>query len=44
MIRKVGKKFVLYSKDGSKRLGSYKTRAGANKRERQVNFMKRRRK
>ena len=44
MIRKVGKKFVLFSKDGSKRLGTYPTRAGANRRERQVNYMKRRRK
>ncbi len=42
MIRKVGGKYVLYSKKG-KRLGSYKTRAKALERERQVNYFKHKR-
>jgi len=45
MIRKVGDKYVLYSKKKGKggkrkRLGSYATRAGAQKREQQVNYFK----
>src|SRR5262245_34919662 len=41
MIRKTAKGYVLYSKDGSKKLGGpYRTRAGALKRERQVQFFK----
>ena len=36
MIRKSGKKYILYSKDGSRKLGTYSSRAGAEKRERQV--------
>lgn len=41
MIRKTKKGYVLFSKDGKKRLGGpYKTRAAAVKRERQVQFFK----
>ena len=46
MIRKVGGKYVVYSekkgKDGKrKRLGTYSSRAGAQKRLRQVEYFKR---
>ncbi|HEV8308842.1 MAG TPA: hypothetical protein VGW35_14365 [Methylomirabilota bacterium] len=41
MIKKTAKGYVLYSKDGSKKLGGpYKTRDAALKRERQVQFFK----
>ena len=41
MIRKTPKGYVLKSKDGSKNLGGpYKTRAQAEKREREVNYFK----
>lgn len=42
MIRKTRGKdeWTLYSKDGSKKLGTYKTKAGAVKREQQVNYFK----
>lgn len=44
MIRKLGpRKFRLYSHKG-KNLGTYASRAGAVKRERQVNYFKHRRK
>ena len=37
MIRKVGeKKFVLFSRDGSKRLGEFRSRKAAEERERQI--------
>jgi hypothetical protein len=39
VIRKVGDKFRLYSKKG-KNLGTYDSRAGAEKREKQVNYFK----
>ncbi|MGH7268463.1 MAG: hypothetical protein ACREMB_26900 [Candidatus Rokuibacteriota bacterium] len=42
MIKKTAKGYVLYSKDGSRKLGGpYTTRAEAVKRERQVQFFKR---
>ena len=42
MIRKMAKGYVLYSKDGSRKLGGpYRTREEALKRERQVQFFKR---
>ena len=45
MIRKTAKGYVLYSKDGSRRLGGpYRTREEALKRERQVQFFKHARK
>jgi hypothetical protein len=41
MIKKTAKGYVLYSKDGSRKLaGSYRTREEALKRERQVQFFK----
>lgn len=40
MIRKTGKKYKLMSKDGKKSLGSYPTKAAAQKREKQVNYFK----
>jgi len=41
MIRKTAKGYVLYTKDGSRRLGGpYRTREAAVKRERQVQFFK----
>lgn len=37
MIRKVAeKKFVLFSRDGSKRLGEFRSRKAAEDRERQI--------
>jgi hypothetical protein len=39
-IRKVKGGYRLYSKDGKKNLGTYPTRAGAVKRERQVQYFK----
>lgn len=44
MIRKIGNKFVLFSKDGKKRLGTFNTRADAEKREREIMFFKNKRK
>jgi len=40
MIRKQGDKWVLYSKDGSKKLGVFKTKDAALKRERQISYFK----
>jgi len=40
MIKKEGDKYVLYSKDGSKKLGESKSKKGINKRERQVQYFK----
>lgn len=41
MIRKIGpRKWRLYSKDGTRNLGTYSSRAGALKRERQVQYFK----
>jgi hypothetical protein len=36
MIRKEGRQFVLFSKDGNRRLGTFKTRAEAEARERKI--------
>ena len=36
MIRKEGREFVLFSKDGSRRLGTFKTRAEAEAREKKI--------
>tara|TARA_R100001530_G_scaffold71211_2_gene50417 strand:+ start:1877 stop:2023 length:147 start_codon:yes stop_codon:yes gene_type:complete len=36
MIRKQGNKYILYSKTGNRRLGTFRTRAAATRRERQV--------
>lgn len=41
MIKKENSQYVLYTKDGSKRLGGpYKTRAEAVEREKQVQYYK----
>jgi hypothetical protein len=40
MIKKQGKKYTLYSKDGSRNLGSASSLEGIKKREKQVNFFK----
>ncbi len=41
MIKKTAKGYVLYSKDGSQKLGGpYRTREEALRRERQVQFFK----
>lgn len=40
-IRKVNGKYVLYSKDGKKRLGTYSSKSAAIKREKQIQFFKR---
>lgn len=44
MIRKVKDKYVLYSKDGKKKLGEFKTKEAAQKREKQILFFKNRKK
>lgn len=36
MIRKEGREFVLMSRDGTRRLGSFKTRAEAEAREKKI--------
>lgn len=40
MIRKRGDKYILFSKDGKKKLGEFRTRAAAEKREREIQFFK----
>jgi hypothetical protein len=40
MIKKVGKKWVLYTKDGKRRLGTHSTRAKAAAQERAVKASK----
>lgn len=40
MIKKVGSQWVLYTHDGSKRLGTFPSRAAAVKREREINYFK----
>ena len=40
MIRKRGSKWCLLSKDGTKNLGCFDTKAGAEKREKQVIFFR----
>jgi len=40
MIKKEKSKWVLYSKDGKKVLGSFKTKKDAIKRERQIQYFK----
>lgn len=42
MIRKIAGKFRLVSKRTGRNLGTYKTKAGAIKRERQVQYFKHR--
>jgi len=40
VVRRSGNKYVLYSKDGSRKLGEASTRAGIERRERQVEYFK----
>lgn len=40
MIRKEGNKYILYSKDGSKKLGTFDTKEGAEARERAILYFK----
>ena len=40
MIKKKGYKWVLYSKDGKKILGEFRTKKAAIKRERQIQYFK----
>jgi hypothetical protein len=40
MIRKVGKKFVLFSKNGTRKLGTFGTHKDALARENQINRVK----
>lgn len=40
MLRKRGSRWVLMSKDGKKRLGSFSSKAEAEKRERQIQYFK----
>ena len=40
MIKKEGSKWVLYSKDGKKKLGTFKTKKDALKREKEILFFK----
>jgi len=41
VIKHEGNKYILYTKDGSKKLGSYDSREEAEERESQVNYFKR---
>ena len=38
MIVKRGNQWILYTKDGSKRLGTFRTKEAALKREKQIKF------
>lgn len=40
MIRKRGNKYILYTKDGKKKLGEFPSKIKAVKRERQIQFFK----
>ncbi len=40
VIKKQGYKWILYTKDGKRRLGEFKTKKDALKRERQIQFFK----
>lgn len=40
MIKKEGNKYKLYSKDGSKILGTFDTKEQATKREQQIQYFK----
>ena len=40
VIKKKGYKWILYTKDGKKKLGEFKTKTDALKRERQIQFFK----
>lgn len=40
MIKKIADSYILYSKTSGRRLGKFKTRTEAEKRERQIQFFK----
>lgn len=40
MIKKEGSKYVLYNKDGTKKLGTLPTKWEATKREKEINAIK----
>ena len=40
MIKRSGSKYSLYSKAGKKKLGTFKTKKAAMKRERQIRYYK----
>jgi hypothetical protein len=40
MIKKEGSKWVLFSQDGTKRLGEFTTKEDALKRDRQIKYFK----
>lgn len=40
MIVKEGSKYILYSKDGTKKLGEFASKKAAEKREKQINYFK----
>lgn len=40
MIKKEGTKYILYSKDGKKKLGTFRTKKEAKERERQIKYFK----
>jgi len=40
MIRKKNNQYVLYSKDGTKKLGTFKTKKAAEAREREIQKIK----
>ena len=40
MIKKVGKKWVLFTHDGKRKLGTHATKAGAEKQEAAINISK----
>ena len=40
MIRKIGVWYVLFSRDGKRKLGRFKTKAAAQKREREIQRIK----
>lgn len=44
MIRKLGSKYILKSKSGEKKLGSFPTKKAAEKREHQINYFKHKKK
>ncbi len=40
MIKQVGSKWVLFSQDGSKKLGTFASRAAAEEREKEIEMFK----
>lgn len=40
MIKKEGSKYILYSHDGNKKLGTFTSKKAAQEREKQINYFK----